>query len=181
MEESFPCLKTDHVFTFEMPKPGLLFPPSYHWLKDFSIVKIGLDEATREGLDSFYYYTEKSMIQALLKPVSKFSHKGTFGHVLIIGGSYGKTGAPVLSAKAALKTGSGLVSLYLPRCGYNNAQTSLTEAMCTTDTEEKHITETPDISAYQAVAIGMGAGQQSSTAEAVLKCLKEKSQCFVCD
>ncbi|HFK5569565.1 NAD(P)H-hydrate dehydratase [Elizabethkingia meningoseptica] len=182
MEESFPCLKTDHVFTFEIPKPGLLFPPSYYWLKDFSIVKIGLDEATRESLDSFYYYTEKSMIQALLKPVSKFSHKGTFGHVLIIGGSYGKTGAPVLSAKAALKTGSGLVSLYLPKCGYNSAQTSLTEAMCITDTEEKHITETPDISAYQAVAIGMGAGQQSSTAEAVLKCLKENPNAsFVID
>lgn len=120
MDEDYPCLKADHVLTFEIPKTGLLFPTSQKWLNDFSIVKIELDKNIRESFDSFYYFIEKRMMKKLLKPASKFSHKGSFGHVLIMGGSYGKIGATVLSSLAALKQA---VALLLPI--YPNAVTIL--------------------------------------------------------
>ena len=52
------------------------------------------------------------------KTIDKYTHKGLQGHVLIIGGSYGKIGALCLSSKAALKTGCGLVTALVPQCGY---------------------------------------------------------------
>lgn len=182
MDEDYPCLKADHVFTFEIPKTGLLFPTSQKWLNDFSIVKIDLDKNIRESFDSFYYFIEKRMMKKLLKPASKFSHKGTFGHVLIMGGSYGKIGATVLSSLAALKTGSGLVTAYLPKCGYNIIQNSVTEAMCITDPNEEYLSKAPDLNTYQAIAIGMGVGQHKETEKIILKCLKDNpNQHFVID
>lgn len=182
MEENYPCLRVEHVFTFEIPKLGFLFPSSYQFLKDFSIVKIDLDETTRNSFTSSYYFTEKNKIQALLKPVSKFSHKGSFGHILVIGGSLGKIGAPILSAKAALKTGSGLVTVYVPKCGYTIVQNSITEAMCLTDSEEEYLATIPESSGYQAVAIGMGIGQHNETGTTVLKCLiNNPNTAFVID
>ena len=50
MDENYPCLKADHVFTFEIPKTGLLFPASQKWLNDFSIVKIDLDKISGKAL-----------------------------------------------------------------------------------------------------------------------------------
>ncbi|WP_262885029.1 ADP-dependent NAD(P)H-hydrate dehydratase [Elizabethkingia argenteiflava] len=90
---------------------------------------------------------------------------------MIIGGSYGQIGACVLGARAALKTGRGLVSAYLPGCAYFIMQSSLTEAMCLTDPSENYISQIPDLSSYSAVAIGMGIGQHPKTEEAFLTSL----------
>lgn len=172
MQENFPCIKADLVLTFEIPKLALLFPSSQNYLKDFTILTIDLDKDIREAYSSNYFYVDQLMVKNILKPISKFSHKGNFGHTLIIGGSYGKIGAPILSAKAALKTGSGLVSVYVPKCGYNIVQSTLIEVMCITDKAENDITEIPDLSLYNSVAIGMGIGQNTETENAILYCFK---------
>ncbi|WP_244614332.1 NAD(P)H-hydrate epimerase [Elizabethkingia argenteiflava] len=67
MHKDTPCLKVDHVFTFEMPKLGLLMPSSEAYLKDFSIIKIGLDEKFQENLSSPYYFVEKERVKKFLK------------------------------------------------------------------------------------------------------------------
>ena len=72
-------------------------------------------------------YITKSDISAFYKPRNKWSHKGSFGHSLIMGGSYGKIGAVTLATRAALKIGSGRVTAYLPKCGYAILQTSVPE------------------------------------------------------
>jgi NAD(P)H-hydrate repair Nnr-like enzyme with NAD(P)H-hydrate dehydratase domain len=69
------------------------------------------------------------LIRPLLKPRDKFSHKGNYGHALLIAGSYGKIGAAVLAAKACLRSGVGLLTVHLPACGYTIMQTTNPEAM----------------------------------------------------
>ena len=73
-------------------------------------------------------------------PRDKFSHKGQFGHSLIIGGSYGKMGAVTLASRGALSAGAGLVTAFIPKCGYDAIQSSFPEAMVITDANNDYIT-----------------------------------------
>ncbi|MBU2061637.1 MAG: NAD(P)H-hydrate dehydratase, partial [Bacteroidetes bacterium] len=78
----------------------------------------------------------KSEIKKRYKPIDSNAHKGTQGHALIVAGSYGKIGAAVLASKACLKSGSGLVTAFVPKCGYQILQISNPEIMTLTDVEE---------------------------------------------
>src|SRR5690606_5917273 len=83
----------------------------------------------------------KPEVLSMYMPRDKFSHKGQFGHSLIIGGSYGKIGAVVLTSKATLSVGAGLVTSYIPKCGYTVLQTVFPEAMVITDADETLISD----------------------------------------
>ncbi|HEU0136129.1 MAG TPA: NAD(P)H-hydrate dehydratase [Flavobacterium sp.] len=102
-------------------------------------------------------------IRSRYKPVADDAHKGTQGHALIIGGSYGMIGAVCLSAKAALKSGCGLVTAFLPKCGYQIIQSFLPEAMALTDNHDNFITETNYSFKPQAIGIGPGIGTDIQT------------------
>ncbi len=113
----------------------------------------------------------KGHIRQLYKPVDDQAHKGTQGHALIIGGSYGKMGAATLSARAALHSGAGLVTALIPNCGYNILQTAVPEVMVLTDENEKHISNIQFDQNPDAIGIGPGLGQEQSTARALHKFL----------
>ncbi len=96
---------------------------------------------------SFHYLTKKEAI-ALYRPRPKFSHKGTFGHALLIAGSFGKMGAAVLAAKSCLRSGVGLLTVHAPRCGNLVLQTSVPEAMSSPDHRAQFWAEVPDFQGY---------------------------------
>ncbi len=100
-------------------------------------------------------------------PIDQYSHKGIQGHALIIGGSYGKIGSIVLASKACLKTGCGLVTAYIPNCGYEILQTSIPEVMVQTDDSSKYITNIIIDKNFQAIGIGMGMGAGSSHSKSI--------------
>src|SRR5690606_22333119 len=102
----------------------------------------------------------KQYIIQILKPVASDAHKGTQGHVLIIGGSYGKIGAVCLASKAALRTGSGLVTAFIPECGYDIIQTAIPEVMALTDSNFKHLSNIEFDIKPNAIGIGPGMGQE---------------------
>jgi hypothetical protein len=89
------------------------------------------------------------------KPVKPDAHKGTQGHALLIGGSYGKMGAISLTTKAALKSGCGLVTAFIPKCGYGIVQIGVPEAMIFTDTHKNHISRIHYDIVPQAIGIGL--------------------------
>jgi hydroxyethylthiazole kinase-like uncharacterized protein yjeF len=95
--------------------------------------------------------------------VDQFTHKGIQGHALIVGGSYGKIGSVVLASKACLKTGCGLVTAFIPKCGYEIVQISIPEVMVLTDVYLNHITNINIENNFQAIGIGMGMGQDAET------------------
>src|SRR5690606_13050534 len=111
----------------------------------------------------------------------KFDHKGTYGHALIIAGSYGKIGAAVLSTTAAFKIGTGMVTAFVPKCGYTILQTTIPEAMVITDKEENFISNISMDFEPSAIGIGMGIGKDKATVEALQKLFKESKSPFVID
>ena len=96
-------------------------------------------------------------------PVNPKTHKGLQGHAMIIGGSYGKIGSVSLSSKAALRTGCGLVTVFIPNCGYTALQTANPEVMVITDVDENCITNIDFSIKPQAIGIGPGMGLDFKT------------------
>ncbi len=154
------------VLSFQLPKLIFFLPETGIFAEKFEILDIGLDQDCLAQTETDYELIQKEECRNLYRPRNKFSHKGTFGHSLIIGGSYGKTGAVQLSARACLYSGSGLVSAYLPRCGYQPLQTALPEVMLLTDPDEKRITRLDITLTADVVGIGPGLGTDELTAEA---------------
>lgn len=113
----------------------------------------------------------KAKIFKIYKPVQNDTHKGIQGHALIIGGSYGKIGAAVLSAKSALHSGCGLVTAFVPHIGYTILQISIPEVMVLTDKNENHISNIEFLIEPKAIGIGMGMGQEPKTSSAFYKFL----------
>jgi hydroxyethylthiazole kinase-like uncharacterized protein yjeF len=126
-------------------------------------------------------YINQNEILKRYKQPDKFTHKGIQGHALIIGGSYGKMGAVCLSSKACLKTGCGLVTVFIPKCGYNILQIAIPEVMVVTDNQEKYISDITFDIKPQAIGIGPGLGLEIETQQAVYKFLKTNKIPLVID
>ena len=109
---------------------------------------------------------DKTEILKRYKPIDSATHKGIQGHALLIGGSYGKIGSVCLSSTAALKTGCGLVTAFIPKCGYEIVQISIPEVMVLTDIQKKFISHITFEFTPQAIGIGPGMGQELITQNA---------------
>ena len=165
-------LKADHTLTFQVPKFSFFLPETAHFVSAFDILDIGLDTKFIENAKPIAELITKLEAKEIYRPRNKFGHKGTYGHTLIVGGSCGKIGAAVLSTSAAFRTGAGMVSAFVPKCGYNILQTAVSEAMVITDKEDEFLTEFTLDFEPDAVAIGMGMGQNIATAEFLKNFLK---------
>lgn len=161
------AIKATETVTFQIPKLALFLPENQSYTGNVTIVDIGLNEQAIAETESDIYFTEKHEIRNLLKPLSKFAHKGTEGHALIVGGSLGKSGSVCLSSRAALKTGCGLVTAYLPKCGVPIIQMNFPEAMAIEDSGEKYIASIKFDIKPDAIGIGIGMGQNEETQSAL--------------
>jgi hydroxyethylthiazole kinase-like uncharacterized protein yjeF len=157
-------IEPDCTISFQLPKLAFMMPANWKFTGEWHLVDIGLDPTYIKDALSVYFYTDKKAAELLIQPRGKFSHKGTFGHALLIAGSYGKIGAAVLSAKACLRSGIGLLTLHVPECGYTVAQISVLEAMVSVDRDLKSVTQLPDTGIYSAIGIGPGLGKEPLTA-----------------
>lgn len=101
------------------------------------------------------------------------THKGDYGHALLVAGSYGKMGCAVLAAKAAMRTGAGLLTVHLPKEGVGVIQTAFPEAMTSVDTDNELFSTIPDhLERYTALAVGPGIGTAEITCEALARLLE---------
>jgi hydroxyethylthiazole kinase-like uncharacterized protein yjeF len=171
----------NYTLTFQSPKLAFFFPENERSTGEFHVLDIGLSKEYFDSVIDAPEYLEKKFIASLLKPRSKFSHKGNFGKSLLIAGSYGKMGAAVLAAKSCLRSGAGLLTVHVPASGYNIIQTSVPEAMCTTDVDQMMVTETGDVSKYSALGIGPGIGTSEMTSKFVLSLIGNVKQPMVID
>ena len=121
-----PWLRPDWTVSLGLPKLGLAVhpQPGEVWVAD-----IGLSAASLEavGVRQHVWTSATAACHLPARPVS--AHKGSFGHVLVVGGSEGKTGAAVLAAEGALRSGAGLVTVAAPRALNGVFEAKLTEAM----------------------------------------------------
>lgn len=153
----------DYTLTFELPKLSFFFPENFTSVGEFIVKSIGLHQDFLRQADTCNYYVTEEMVKRMIIPRKKFDHKGSYGHALIVSGSYGKIGAAVLCSEACLRAGAGLVTAYIPKCGYAVMQSSVPEVMVITGRQEEILTDISDISAYQAIATGPGIGKHART------------------
>lgn len=123
----------------------------------------------------------KAFILDIYKPILNDTHKGIQGHVLLIGGSYGKMGSVCLSSKAALRTGCGLVTAFVPKCGYEIVQIAIPEVMVLTDENENILSNINYNFEPNAIGIGMGIGQDKFTEKAFYNFLLSNKTNLVID
>ncbi len=165
-----PVVRAGLTLSFQQPKLAFMFAENVPYIGEFEILDIGLDKDFINNQSTPYNYLNKSFAASLLIPRGKFSHKGTYGHALLISGSVGKSGAALLAAKACLRCGAGLLTVHIPACAHTIMQTALPEAMVSLDTESNYISSLPDVSRYSAIGIGPGLGTEKQTQQ-VLKLL----------
>ncbi|MGV3540162.1 MAG: NAD(P)H-hydrate dehydratase, partial [Rufibacter sp.] len=152
-------VEATYTVTFESPKLAFLLPQAGKYVGQWQAVPIGLHASFLASVVSPYELLSRGKVRQLLRPRAKFSHKGTYGHALMIGGSYGKMGALVLSSRAALRAGVGLLTVQVPAVGYSILQTAVPEAMALTDEHDHYFTSFPEeLGNYQALGIGPGLG-----------------------
>lgn len=158
------CVRADHTLSFQCYKPAFLFAENGASVGEIHILSIGLLPGYYDRLKAALELTDPSLIASLYRPRNTFSHKGTYGHALLVAGSYGKMGAAVLAARACLRSGAGLLTCHIPSCGYSVLQTALPEAMVLTDFNSSFITKTEtDLSLYDCTGTGPGLGMAAET------------------
>ena len=159
------AVRADYTITLVAPKKGFFLRQGPHYIGRWKAVDISVPLSIMDELaiESPQVITEK-LARAALPKRPKDGHKGTFGHVLVLGGSMSYVGAPIFSAKAALHTGAGLVTLGVPEGIYPMAASRLPEALFW-PMEDKHghfgvkPWKEKSFERYDVVAVGPGLGR----------------------
>ena len=157
-------IKAIHTFTFELPKLSFMLPEVQDYVGAVTCLPIGLLPDYIANAETTYHWLTSSEIAEEIRPRKPYEHKGNFGHALLMVGAQGTMGAAQLSGEAALRSGTGLLTIGSPHCGYIPLQTSVPEAMVLTDSNETHLTMLPDLQRFNAIGIGPGIGQATHTA-----------------
>ena len=165
-------IRARQTVTFTCPKLAFMLPQNQGFTGLVHTVLIGLSISFMASLHSKNHFTVSEVVKPRWKPRPKFGHKGTFGHALLFAGSYGKIGAAILATRACLRSGAGLVSISLPKAGYEIMQTAAPEAMVLPDAAFENLSQLPtDLEKYSAIGIGPGIGQEAETQQVLTELL----------
>jgi hydroxyethylthiazole kinase-like uncharacterized protein yjeF len=178
------CVRARHTLTFSNPKLALLMPENEPFVGRWAVADIGLDANALHEADTPYFLTTLGYCRQQYKVRSVFAHKGTMGRALLIVGAQGTMGAAVLAARACLRAGVGLLTVHSPLCGYPILQTSVPEAMVSSDVGLHYIEHLPvatSLGAFQAIGVGCGIGRASQTAQALEQLLHQPNRPLVMD
>lgn len=183
------CIQATVTATLGLPKVGLLVTPGCSFVGHLEVVDIGLPRSVIETEDAPRIWLEASDLASLIRPRSIDSHKGSFGHVLIVGGSVGKTGAGAMAGLGAARAGAGLVTLAVPASLHELMEVKLTEVMTEplAETAEQTVAREalPRIQTLlegkQALALGPGLSEHKETIQVVLELIESSSCPLVLD
>jgi len=183
------CIRATVTVTFGLPKIGQVMLPGTEFVGTLKVVDIGIPPAVVDEVGPKHYLLTREMIKACFMPRAPQSHKGTTGHLLVIGGSPGKTGAAIMTSRAAMRVGAGLSTLGVPKSLNIAMESQLTEVM--TVPLPENADQTLGLSAYDRVmslldgkkglAIGPGLGTVKSTHNLVRKLIQTSPVPIVID
>jgi len=184
-----PCVKADLTVTLAAPKIAHIFPPAEEYIGELVVADIGIPPFLLDDQKLKLELVEEKTILPYFEKRKKDTHKGTYGHLFILSGSLGKTGAAIMAGKAALKMGAGLVTVGVPESCLSIVAHSMVELMT------EPLAETPAntlsdkaldkvlslLEGKDALLIGPGISTHKSTAEFVLSLLPKLSLPTVID
>lgn len=161
-----------YVLSFQSPKLVFFLPETGVYVNQWELLDIGLDSEYLDSTDTDFELIGRPEVLPIYRSRLKFSHKGHYGHAAIIGGSHGKIGAVQLASNSCLAVGAGLVTAFVPSCGYDVLQTTVPEVMVLTDRHAKILSDIKLPFEPTTIGFGMGVGKDSITVEAFALFLK---------
>ncbi|MEG2004862.1 MAG: NAD(P)H-hydrate dehydratase [Bilophila sp.] len=181
-------MRAHATVTFEAAKPGLILPEASPFVGQLHIRPIGIPRLVRESYPASYQSIDRDLAALLPMPTPHW-HKGSAGTVLIIGGTDGLTGAPHLAARAALRSGAGLVRVAAPAGLCKDIKAHCPDIMTqplgdagTTHWSPALLKELlPALAQSDAVVIGPGIGREPDTIAFVLAFLAQTRPATVID
>jgi len=186
-----PSIKASITVTFGLPKISLLTYPAAKQVGELIVADIGLPRSLLEEEDIKVNLLTPGIVRGYIPSREPDAHKGDFGHLLIIAGSWGKTGAAAMAGQAALRAGAGLVTLALPKSLNLTMETTIPEVMTlplpettegTIDQRAKErIYDFLDHTRIQVVVMGPGLTTHPSTSQLVRELVEELSLPVVLD
>lgn len=165
-------INAHYTATFQSAKLSFLLPENHSYVGEWCVVDIGLSKIFLKDVSTPYYYLTRKYVKKILKQRSTFDHKGNNGRALLIAGSYGKMGACILAARAALRAGVGLLTTHVPQTGYSIIQSAVPEAMASVDGHQETFSSPPALDGFDVIGIGPGLGQTEGTLHALRKILE---------
>jgi NAD(P)H-hydrate epimerase len=181
-DNDYECIvRANYTITFQFPFLSFFFDRNDAHVGRWRVHDIKLHPGIIGDTHSDYQTLEKETISSLLPRRSKYAHKGTCGHALLISGSYGMMGAALLAGESCLRSGAGLVTLHVPRFGYSIVQTGFPEAIVSLDQSDILFSEPPDLAPYTAIGIGPGLGSKPNTAKGLHMLLERTKVPLVID
>ncbi len=183
------CVQADLTVTYGLGKPGQFIHPGAHAVGELEVIDIGIPPGIHHDVGLHLTLLEEDDIAASVPARPKDGHKGTFGHLFVLAGSTGKTGAALLTAEGALRSGVGLVTLGVPEDLNPIFEASMLEAMSAPLVESANgyltVASLDSIRSLlegkKAVALGPGLGTAPETKELVGTLYKEITVPMVVD
>jgi NAD(P)H-hydrate epimerase len=160
-------IRADYTFTLQAIKPSFLMADNQEFLGKWQVLDIGLLEHDCP-ISVQYHTSDLSTIKPLLRSRDQYGNKGTFGHGLLIAGSYGMAGAAILAARACLRSGIGKLTVHTPKTNNAILQQAIPEAVIHHDEENYFFTTSIRTDSFNAMAIGPGLGEKKDTAIAFI-------------
>lgn len=174
-------VQAKYTLSFEYPKLAFFFRENFEYVGEWFVLPIHLMTDFLNDSEIKYHYISGAELSRKLIKRKRFDHKGKFGHAFLISGSYGKIGAAVLAARACLRSGAGLLTVHIPRFGYEIIQTTIPEAMASIDKFDKVISKIPLLEKYSAVAVGPGIGKSHQVTLALQNLLEKADTPLIID
>lgn len=174
-------IKADMTLTFSFPKLAFFLSDNAPFIGEWKVLDIGLHPDAIDETDTNWGWVTEDDVAELIQPRKRFSHKGSFGHALLVAGSRGKMGAAILSARACLRSGAGLLTVHIPPRGELALQTAFPETMVSLDQHNNHFSSIPNLSPFNAIGVGPGIGQHMETAAAFERLLQTTNSPMVID
>ncbi|MCC5917329.1 MAG: NAD(P)H-hydrate dehydratase [Cryomorphaceae bacterium] len=174
-------VQATYTLSFECPKRAFLFPEQGRFAGIFTLVSIGWDQQCYDAQHTSEAFVLNEDIFPLIKKRPTFFYKNQAGHVMLIGGSRGKTGAILLAARAAFRSGSGLVTAHVPKGSSLACHAALPDLMVSEDSNEHHISQYPNMKGISVLAVGPGLGTSPESADVVKQVLWDFAGTVVLD
>lgn len=146
------AIQATHTLTFGTYKQSFLFPESEKFTGNITVLDIGLAAGFQPSSITNYFWSDRSLIQKILKPIREFSHKGILGHAGLIAGSEGMMGAAVLACRASMRAGAGKTTGIIPASQFSVIHQTTPEVLV------KDVSDFSDENEFQAIGIGSGLG-----------------------
>ena len=183
------CIRAHATATFAFPKTGHFVFPGAEFTGNLKVIDIGIPPHIAKNADPFQNLLTPDAARSGLRPRQPDDHKGKTGHLLILAGSPGKTGAAAMTAMSALRAGAGLVTLGLPKQINNVLETMVTEPMTfpLPDTKSGMLDESAfdlimeQLAGKTCLALGPGIGTAPETRNLILRIIRECTLPLVID